>query len=796
MGKLGLIPESKVAEIRDRTDIVAVIGEHVPLRRAGTNYLGLCPFHGEKTPSFNVSPSKQFFYCFGCQKSGDVFRFLMELEGRTFADVARDLARRAGVDIPEDSEPSPRRRAERLQEESEKARLLKLNELCARFYEVQLSRDERCQRYLRERGVSDEIRDRFRLGYAPNDWDALVKTLQQRGVPHELSEAAGLLIRREGAQLARGAPATSATHYDRFRDRAMFPLLLPPRGGSKAQGTAVCDVIAFGGRVLPGGAEGDKAGAKYINSPETPLYKKGENLFGLHAARDAIRQRRQAVLVEGNFDVLALHQFGQPVTVAPMGTALTESQVRQLARLIGPDGHLVLMLDGDKAGRAATIKDITLILLSQGGGGSGGFGAARDLDVRVARLPDGEDPDTFAQRDPEELARLVRTARPALDYVLDEAIAKAGEDGEGGADTVAGKAKVLGKLMPLLRAVQSPTVRELYVDRIAGALGLAPELVWRNLDRQPDRPPERDRGGEARDLGPVRSGRPAQGQAVPPPSFRGRGPAPQGRPAPDAGFPQRRSFSPNGNGGGNGPQRLPAPPSARDRDEGLGQPPSMPMDDEAPPEEMFSARPTASARPPSRSPSATASPGAPTGALPSRLATLARNLLALCGDHPRLLAQLPDDVLVALDSPLLEELLREARDLALAGEPVTVDQMLELAPPEARPQVAAAALSGKFIHTESPDEALRSLCRDLRAQAIQREVLDLQKALVRMNKAGQESSKQQVLLRIQELTLRRAQILEDRQDREPGPNTPGPGKGAPSPFDPAGDRTVEGDTTR
>ena len=359
LAKLGLIPESKVAEIRDRTDIVAVIGEHVQLRRAGSNYLGLCPFHGEKSPSFNVSPSKQFFYCFGCQKSGDVFRFVMELEGRTFADVARDLARRSGVDIPEDSEPSPRRRAERLQEESEKARLLKLNELCARFYEVQLERNERCQRYLRERGVSDEIRARFRLGYAPSDWDALVKALQQRGVPHELSETAGLLIRREGAQLARGAPATSATHYDRFRDRAMFPLLLPPRGGSKAQGAQglpLCDVIAFGGRVLPGGAEGDKAGAKYINSPETPLYKKGENLFGLHAARDAIRQRRQAVLVEGNFDVLALHQFGQPVTVAPMGTALTESQVRQLARLIGPDGHLVLMLDGDKAGRAATIK--------------------------------------------------------------------------------------------------------------------------------------------------------------------------------------------------------------------------------------------------------------------------------------------------------------------------------------------------------------------------------------------------------------------------------------------------------
>lgn len=191
---MGKIPDTKVAEIRDRTDIVAIIGEHVQLRRAGTNHLGLCPFHNEKSPSFNVSQQKQFFYCFGCQKSGDVFRFLMELEGRSFSDVIRDLARRAGIDIPETEKETPHRKAQKLQAESDRMRLLKLCELAARFYEAQLTHHPRAQEYIRSRGISAELQQRFRLGYAPDAWDALLKVLAQRGVPHELAELSGMLI--------------------------------------------------------------------------------------------------------------------------------------------------------------------------------------------------------------------------------------------------------------------------------------------------------------------------------------------------------------------------------------------------------------------------------------------------------------------------------------------------------------------------------------------------------------------------------------------------------------------------
>jgi DNA primase len=774
---LGLIPESKIAEIRDRTDIVAIVGEHVPLRRAGANHLGLCPFHQEKSPSFNVSASKQFFYCFGCQKSGDVFRFLMELEGRTFVDVARDLARRAGVDIPEDAgEQTPQRRAQRLQAESERARLLKLCELATRFYESQLVGCERAQHYIESRGISKEVKERFRLGYAPAAWDALIRVMAQRGVPHELAESAGLVLRREGtAPPAKGAPATAHTHYDRFRDRVMFPLLVPVIGAAARTAGSLGDVIAFGGRLLPappeGGSEGGKSeGAKYINSPETPLYKKGENLYGLHAAREPIRQRRQVVLVEGNFDVLSLHQHGFENTVAPMGTALTEAQIQKLGRLLGPDGHVVLMLDGDKAGRSATMKDIALFMFSQANLSDVALLSQRDIDVRVARLPDGEDPDTYAQRDPEGLAHCVRSAKPALDYVLDEAIAQAEHD------SVAGKAKVLGKVSPLLKSLRNQTVQEMYVDRLASSLGIGADLVWRHLRSVP--PPAS----------------PAGAPASPPP----RGPAPgaAARPGP----------------GGSVPQGAPpgAPMARRHAGPSLGS-------RAAGPERGFAlpARPAAA---PAPAPAAPSRPRA--GAAPRPADACVQSLLALCGDHPRLLPLLSEEVLHSIDSPVLSDLLREARDLSisvigfgsgLGGDPggdhggaqapgsaaLTVEKLIELAPPEVRSLVATAALSGKFIHTENPEAELHRIGRDLRAHAIQREVIELQKALVRINKAGQDAGRHQLLERIQELTLLRSHLLSKRPLGQPPGRPQDSHTGQPGPGE-VGDHAyaAEGDTPR
>ena len=475
---MALIPSHTIAEIRDRTDLVAVVGEHVQLRRAGTNYVGLCPFHQEKSPSFSVSPQKGFFYCFGCHKSGDAIRFVTEVTGRSFVEVATELAQKAGVVIPEptDDKRGPRHPEAASQAATERARLLRINEFATKFFEAELTKSSRAKAYLAERGIHPDLVARFRLGYAPDAWDGLLQKLLQRAVPQGLAEQAGLLIRREHVATKTNpqVPATGATHYDRFRDRILFPLLAPAGSAGKSDQTVLGDVIAFGGRVLPGtAAPSEKVGAKYINSPETPLYRKGDHLYGLHAARDAIRKRKQAVLVEGNFDVIMLHQAGWDNTVAPMGTALTESQARLLGRLVGEEGHVVLLLDGDRAGRAATLKDVFLfaetslrdLATLQG----------RQIDVRIASLPDGEDPDTLARKKPDELARILRVARSAMDHVLDEFLAQTD------AASTTGRAKTLERLLPLLRSVRNSTAQALQVDRVASALGLPSELIYRQL---------------------------------------------------------------------------------------------------------------------------------------------------------------------------------------------------------------------------------------------------------------------------------------------------------------------------
>ena len=233
--------------------------------------------------------------------------------------------------------------------------------------------------------------------------------------------------------------------------------------------------------MLPTETPRPNEGAKYINSPETPLYRKGQNLYGLHAARDAVQKRHQVILVEGNFDVLSLHQRGFANTLAPMGTALTETQVRLLGRLLGEDGHVVLMLDGDKAGRAATLKDISLMLLTTTQLHDVAALSQRDIDVRVARLPDGEDPDTLAQRDPTALERIVAKAQPAIDYVIDEVLSTSEPD------SLNARAKVIARITPLLAALRNETLRELYVGRLASALNVEAKILWRQIEQAPDR---------------------------------------------------------------------------------------------------------------------------------------------------------------------------------------------------------------------------------------------------------------------------------------------------------------------
>ncbi|MBI5480566.1 MAG: DNA primase [Deltaproteobacteria bacterium] len=429
---MGLIPEDIIAEVRSRTDIAQVIGEQVALTRAGAQLRGLCPFHAERTPSFFVYPQKQFFICYGCGKKGDVFRFLMEQQARTFVDVVRDLGQRAGVEVPLSGVSPEVQAAAR----TERERLLKVNELAAAFFRAQYlaAGGARARAYVEGRGIGTDVAASFRIGFAPASGEALWQHLQKHQVPPGLGETVGLL-----------APSTHGPgFYDRFRDRVMFPVI-----------TARGEVIGFSGRLL----DPEAKAAKYVNSPETPVYRKGDNLFGLHAAKGPIRQRGRVVLVEGNFDVVQLHERGVDETVAPLGTALTEQQVALLRRHVG-EGHVVVLFDGDDAGRKATERAVGL-LVSQG------------LEVRVARCPAGEDPDTLARRGgAPAVTRLVEHALPAVEYLIDEAVAQTG-------DTIEGRVRAIRLLAPTLRLVCDPTARELYAGRAAAALG----VEQRQIDR-------------------------------------------------------------------------------------------------------------------------------------------------------------------------------------------------------------------------------------------------------------------------------------------------------------------------
>jgi DNA primase len=445
---LGLIPEDKIAEIRDRTDIVQVIGEYVTLKRAGVNHKGLCPFHQEKSPSFNVNGQRQFFHCFGCGKSGDVFTFLGEVEGRSFVEVARDLAKKAGIDLPEPErsrEAQERARAA----ESERARLVRLHELTAEWYRAQLAAPvgERARAYLATRGLDERTQEIFKVGYASGGWDALVRHLEAKRVPHELAERAGLIKRRESARLPPGAPPTKATHFDVFVDRVMYALTSP-----------MGEVIGFGGRVL----ESVEGQPKYKNSPETPLYKKGENLFGLHAAKHAIRKGGKALVVEGNFDVMTLHQHGLDCAVAPQGTAITAEQVALLGRFAR---EVVLMLDADPAGRAATLKVVHLL-------------AAAELPARIvalrASMGKKVDPDDLARNDLPRLQKMVAEAQDAVEFFFDQVASSS-------APTVPGRVAAVEECVPLLRAINDPLARDLYVERLAALLKIEAGLVRRAL---------------------------------------------------------------------------------------------------------------------------------------------------------------------------------------------------------------------------------------------------------------------------------------------------------------------------
>lgn len=441
-----MISDDVINEIRTRADIVAIIGQHVQLRKAGRNWKGLCPFHGEKTPSFNVSPDKGFFHCFGCQKHGDVFRFVMELEGKSFVEAVEQLGARLGINVPKIDEPPEVRKAR-----GEKVAMLDINKHATAFFREVLAdpkRGEPGMAYLAKRGVGAEITEKFQLGYAPADWHALADYLKGKRVDLELATKLGLLARQPKA----------GGYYDRNRDRLVCPVIDTGK-----------EIRGFSARVIakptpsPDGSEPPK----YINSPESVVYKKSELLFGLFQARESMQQTGRAVLVEGNFDVISLHQAGFTNVVAPLGTAITSMQVLTLKRLTD---RIVLLYDGDKAGYKATMHALQLCVEAEvevlvaarpGNARSGGGGV----------LADGIDPDSLvASGGAEQLKEAIDRAQGGIEFFCFEVWGKARANADARSRALEDAARLIGK-------IENPIKRDLVVDTFAKALDIETAVV-------------------------------------------------------------------------------------------------------------------------------------------------------------------------------------------------------------------------------------------------------------------------------------------------------------------------------
>ena len=429
-----LVPREKIDDVRDRTNIVDVVKRHVELKRAGTgSWKGLCPFHSEKTPSFTVHEPRQFFHCFGCDEKGDAISFLVKIEQRPFMDVLTDLAAAAGVDL-EVKPLTPAELKARKEAESERDRMLRALDLAAAFFEDQyLSPAGAAARaYVEGRGIGTAVREKFRVGYAPARWDGLSSHLASKKIPVSDLERLGLCAVNERGR------------YDFFRDRVMLPVIDRQKR-----------VVGFGSRLL----DPDAKDRKYVNSPESPLFHKKEQLYGLHAALEAIRKSGSAVVVEGNFDVLALHEAGIEEAIAPMGTALTVEQVSALGRIAKT---VTVVFDGDSAGQRAAQKAVPLFVDGE-------------VDGRVARLPAGFDPDDFVRRSDDGAAtfrRMVDGARPMLDQFIQDSVEES---------SIEGKLATLEKVAELLVRVRNQTKRELYAGQLAGVLGLTTLQVKRAL---------------------------------------------------------------------------------------------------------------------------------------------------------------------------------------------------------------------------------------------------------------------------------------------------------------------------
>ncbi len=419
-----MIPESFIQELLHRVDVVDLIDAYVPLKKAGANFAACCPFHNEKSPSFTVSPSKQFYHCFGCGAHGTAISFLMEYSGLGFIDAIKELAGRTGLQVPEDE-------GRRAHDGPKIASLTEVMARAAKYYYEQLKRCPRAIDYLKARGVSGEIAQKFGIGFAPEGKQGLATVFDDYGAA-EL-QIAGLVGKSDDGRL-----------YDRFRDRVMFPIM-----NQKGE------VIAFGGRVLGDGKP------KYLNSPETPLFEKGREVFGLPQARAALREKDTAIVVEGYMDVVALAQHGVGNAVATLGTATTATHVQKLLRQVN---RIVYCFDGDNAGRKAAWRALENSLEA----------LPEQKSIGFVFLPDGEDPDSFVrQQGTEAFQRLIAQATPLSDFLLRELAAHCD------LTSAEGKAKLVADAKPLLHKLQTPLLRLQLVKRLAEASGFTQAEVER-----------------------------------------------------------------------------------------------------------------------------------------------------------------------------------------------------------------------------------------------------------------------------------------------------------------------------
>jgi DNA primase len=417
-----MIPEEKIAEVRERAGIVEVISDYMSLKKSGANFQGLCPFHGEKTPSFNVNPARGIFHCFGCGVGGNAVTFVMKMEGLSFPEAVKLLAKRVGVEI----EDRPLSVTE-LRRKDEKEQQLGIVALAAGYYANILAHEpagEDGRRYLAGRGIDSSLFTAYRLGYAAESWDGLASFLKQRGVALEQVEKLGLIKRK----------SSGSGYFDLFRNRLIFTIA-----------NVYGQPIGFGGRVL------DNSLPKYINSPESPIYVKSEVLFGADLAKQAMRELRAAVIVEGYFDHLAIYRAGIKNVVATCGTALTRGHLQVIRRYAD---KVYLLFDGDSAGGKATVRAMELILAEQ-------------MPCFVIELPPNEDPDSFlAKHSAAQFTELLDRSRPALDYYLRQLVAE--ED----TGNVAGKKAVADRFRVMLQKVADPVERDLYSRELARVLAV------------------------------------------------------------------------------------------------------------------------------------------------------------------------------------------------------------------------------------------------------------------------------------------------------------------------------------